>query len=132
MERTTEQRKKDVLKALSETRGIITDACRKAQVSRTQFYTWQKTDKEFDEAVKEVTEEAIDFVEGKLFELINGVTLGKTDETGELQIYEQPPCKVSTIFFLKTRAKHRGYIERQEVTGKDGANLVSIVVPDGI
>lgn len=132
MERTTEQRKKEVLDALSDTRGIITDACRKAQVSRTQFYTWQKTDPEFDEAVKQVTEEAIDFVEGKLFELINGVTLGKTDETGELHIYDQPPCKTSVIFFLKTKGKDRGYIERQEVTGKDGANLVTLVVPDGI
>ena len=27
------------------------------------------------------------------------------------------------IFFLKTKAKHRGYIERQEITGKDGDNL---------
>lgn len=132
MERTTEQRKKDVLKALSETRGIITDACRKAQVSRTQFYTWRDTDEEFKKELDDITEEAVDFVEGKLFELINGVTLGRTDETGEMHIYEQPPCKTSAIFYLKTKGKHRGYIERQEVTGKDGENLVTLVVPDGI
>ena len=72
MERTTEQRKKDVLKALSETRGIITDACRKAQVSRTQSYTWRDTDEEFKKELDDITEEAVDFVEGKLFELING------------------------------------------------------------
>jgi transposase-like protein len=27
------------------------------------------------------------------------------------------------LFFLKTQGKSRGYIERQEVTGKDGASL---------
>lgn len=29
----------------------------------------------------------------------------------------------ATIFFLKTQAKDRGYIERQEITGKDGDAL---------
>ena len=29
----------------------------------------------------------------------------------------------ATIFFLKTQAKDRGYIERQELTGKDGESL---------
>lgn len=27
------------------------------------------------------------------------------------------------IFFLKTKGKHRGYIERSELTGKDGTDL---------
>jgi len=29
----------------------------------------------------------------------------------------------SIIFFLKTRGKERGYVERQEITGKDGGEL---------
>ena len=28
------------------------------------------------------------------------------------------------IFFLKTKAKHRGYVERHEYTGKDGKDIV--------
>ncbi len=34
-----------------------------------------------------------------------------------------PQYQTSRIFFLKTQAKDRGYVERQEVTGKDGGPM---------
>lgn len=34
----------------------------------------------------------------------------------------------AVCFFLKTQAKHRGYIERQELTGADGNELIVKVV----
>jgi len=34
----------------------------------------------------------------------------------------------SMIFFLKTQGKKRGYIERQEITGEDGNELVIKVI----
>jgi hypothetical protein len=33
----------------------------------------------------------------------------------------------ATIFYLKTQGKQRGYIERQEVTGADGAPIIEII-----
>jgi hypothetical protein len=33
----------------------------------------------------------------------------------------------ATIFFLKTQGKRRGYIERQEVTGAEGAPIIEII-----
>jgi hypothetical protein len=38
------------------------------------------------------------------------------------------------IFYLKTKGKHRGYVERQELTGKEGGDLTFRVVygDDGI
>ena len=110
----TEQNKEKVLEYLSKSKGIVTDACKMAGVGRTQYYAWLKDDPEFKERVKEVTEEAIDFVESKLFELINWVTVSEPGLDGPV-IYERPPCKTSTIFYLKTKAKHRGYVERTEV-----------------
>lgn len=117
-----DNRKKDVVKALQSCYGIVTDACKKADVPRSTYYKWLEEDAEFKAAVLDTQEEAIDFVEGKLFQKVNGVTIGKIQD-GELIVYEQPPSDTAIIFYLKTKAKKRGYIERHEVTGADGSEL---------
>lgn len=97
--------KKRVLEALEEAHGIVSIACKNAGIGRTSFYNWKNDDSEFAAAVEEVNESAIDHVEGKLFNRIDD-----KDTT-------------AIIFFLKTRAKKRGYVERQEHTGPDGESL---------
>src|SRR5690606_5307349 len=61
-------------------------------------------DPEFAEAVNEINEVSLDFVESTLFKLIAKGNVA------------------ATIFFLKTRAKRRGYTERNEIehTGRAG------------
>ena len=93
------------LSALDESHGIVMIAARNAGIARSTFYRWMDEDEKFKAAVEEIREAAIDHVESKLFSLIDG------GDTG------------STIFFLKTRAKKRGYIERTELTGADGKDL---------
>ena len=98
----------DKLKALAEldkVHGIVSAASKNANIARSTFYRWMDEDEKFKAAVDEIRESSIDHVESKLFELIDG------GDTG------------STIFFLKTRAKKRGYIERTELTGADGKDL---------
>jgi len=106
MANETNTLKKKVIDCLVKTKGIVTDACRMAGIGRTAFYEWLKDDPEFAAAVEDAKEQAIDFVEGRLFNLI------ENEDT------------TATIFFLKTRGKNRGYVERSEVTGKDGADLI--------
>ena len=98
----TEQHKKAVLEALEKSLGVVTTACKLVGIGRTQFYQWLKDDEDFARKVKDVENIALDFVESKLFENIRD---GKTSET---------------IFYLKTKGKNRGYVERQEITGADG------------
>ena len=98
----TEQHKKAILEALEKSLGVVTTACKKVGVGRTTFYGWLKEDKEFAEKVNDIQNIALDFVESKLFENIRE---GKTSEM---------------IFYLKTKGKKRGYVERQEITGADG------------
>ena len=92
----TELNKKTVIAALNASLGVVSTACKRAGVSRTQFYEWIKTDEEFKSSVDEISDIAIDFVESRLFKRI---------EDGDT---------TSIIFFLKTKGKARGYVERAE------------------
>lgn len=107
--------KKALLEALESSLGIVTKACRVVECSRKTFYQYCRDDPEFDEAVKEVGNVALDFAESKLFEKIEGVTVSKgKDEQGEEIIYKTPPSDTAIIFYLKTKGKKRGYIEKFE------------------
>jgi hypothetical protein len=107
--------KKQFLKSLEEAYGIISTACNNQHISRQTFYNWKKDDPEFAEAVEDINQAAIDHVESKLMEKVNGVTIGKYDNEGELSTYELPPSDTAIIFFLKCKAKKRGYVERTEL-----------------
>ena len=107
----TEQHKKAMLKALEKSLGVVTTACKAAKVGRTQFYEWLKVDKEFAAAVKDVENIALDFAESQLHSQIHG---GNTS---------------ATIFYLKTKGRNRGYVERQEIAGvKDQPVEINVVL----
>jgi len=91
------QNKAKVLKALSRSHGIIKDACKAGKISRVTFYEWKNTDKEFSSGVHEILEDQIDEVESQL---LKGIRKGK---------------ETSQIFFLKCKAKNRGYVDRSEI-----------------
>ena len=93
----TTKKKENFLKAIEHSYGNISDACKSISISRSTYYDWMEKDKEFKVTVDDIVEGVIDHVESKLFENIN-----KNDTT-------------SIIFFLKTRGKKRGYVERQEI-----------------
>jgi len=116
--------KKKMLLALCESHGIITEACRKTGYSRETFYRWCREDEEFKKGAEEAQEIALDFVEGKLFQKINGVLITSDDE--DKPIYEKEPSDTAIIFYLKTKGKKRGYVERQELVGDKDAPIVVI------
>ena len=97
-----EQTKKALLEALEKTLGIVTTACKVVGVQRGTFYRYYNEDKDFAKAVKEIENVVLDFAESQLHKQI------KDNNTS------------STIFYLKTKGKNRGYVERQEITGKEG------------
>lgn len=102
--------KKEILEALEEHQGIVTTACKSIGLARSTYYSWLSSDEDFKKAVDEIQEVAIDFVESKLMEKINGVTcMGKDD------VYDVPPSDTAIIFYLKTKGKKRGYVEKTEL-----------------
>lgn len=112
----SERTKEDILTALEMHHGIVSVACSAISLARSTFYNWVNTDTDFKAAVDEIQEVAIDFVESKLFEKINGVAVkkGETDDGKDI-VYDVPPSDTAIIFYLKTKAKKRGYIERSEL-----------------
>lgn len=107
--------KSKLLEALELSNGIVTSACASIGCPRSTYYKWLNEDAEFKAAVDEIQDVAIDFVESKLMEKINGVTTQTYNSKGEPVIYEQPPSDTAIIFYLKTKAKKRGYVERTEI-----------------
>lgn len=114
--------------ALEKSLGNVTDACKVVGIARNTHYTWMKEDEGYNEAVKSIGESAIDYVESKLFELIDGPVRTVMTEAGPADI-KDPPHPTAVIFFLKTRAKHRGYVERQEISGPDNTPVQIIIPP---
>jgi hypothetical protein len=90
----------DFLQAYEKSLGVLKTACEATNMCRKTIWEWRKKYPEFDDACHECEETAIDFVESRMFKKID--TGGKGSES-------------LIIFYLKTKAKHRGYIERQEV-----------------
>lgn len=101
----TKVNKKALINAMQKCLGVVTQACKMVDVSRDTYYTYYNDDIDFKRACDDCSEIALDFAESKLHK----------------QIEDNIPT--STIFFLKTKGKNRGYIERSELTGADGNAL---------
>jgi hypothetical protein len=87
-------RKRSLIDALESTMGIVSPACKKANVARGLHYQWMKEDPVYSEAFNDVMEMQIDFAESSLLKKI------KEGSTAE------------TIFYLKCKGKKRGYVEK--------------------
>lgn len=101
-------------------KGNVTNACASTGIGRTTFYRYLKDDESFRETVADIQEITIDHVEDKLFQRIDGIQMVKYGKEGEEIIYELPPDVTSIIFYLKTKAKHRGYVEKSQVEHQGG------------
>ena len=109
--------KENLLIALEKTLGNISLSCKKAGISRTEFYNLKNGDKVFSKQVDEIKEVALDFAESKLLENIKGNK------------------EASIFFFLKTQGKNRGYIERTEnvnIEKEDFGDLTDEQIMEGI
>lgn len=101
-----------MLEALEKSLGVVTTAAKAIGIDRTTHYKWIENDVLYKEAVESISDLALDFAESQLHKQI---------QNGEV---------TSTIFYLKTKGKKRGYIERSEIEnshtikGKPTINLV--------
>lgn len=107
----TKHNKKALIEAMTEALGIVTTACQTVGLSRKTYYDYYKNDKEFRSEIDDIADVALDFVEGKLLS----------------QIEENNPT--STIFYLKTKGKKRGYIEPQHEKMINAGVTINNIMP---
>lgn len=98
----TKLNKKRMLDALEKSLGIVTSAAKIADIHRSQHYEWINTDPAYKLAVDDLADMTLDFAESQLHRQIKE---GNT---------------TATIFYLKTKGKKRGYVERTEVVHETG------------
>ncbi len=110
MDKNRHIKKEAILKALENSLGVVTLACKQADIPRSTYYNWLKEDNEFAKSVKEIENIALDFAESQLHTQIKD---GSTS---------------ATIFYLKTKGKKRGYIERSELDLSSGEEPIKINV----
>lgn len=85
------------LNALIRNKYHVTKTCEETGISRMTYYDWTRKNPKFKAKMEDLREQEIDTFEDAFRELIE----------------DRNPAAV--MFGLKTRGRHRGYIDRQEV-----------------
>jgi hypothetical protein len=97
--------------ALKNHKGFITQAAKALGISRSHLHHLINRHPTVKEALTDAREEMKDFTEGKMYQKI-----ADGDTT-------------MIIFYAKTQMKDRGYVERQEIVGKDSGPVEVVISP---
>jgi len=93
----TDKQQKAMIHAMEKSLGIVTTACRNVGIARDTHYRWMRDDDSYRASIESIEGMTLDLAESKLHEeILQGNT-------------------AAIIFFLKTKGKKRGYVEKQEV-----------------
>lgn len=103
---TSTVRKRSMLKALEKSLGVVTTAAKSAGIDRQTHYNWMEKDPNYKAAVESIADIALDFAESQLHENM------------------RKGSDAATIFYLKTKGKKRGYVEKSELDISGGMKIV--------
>lgn len=92
-----EQLKKAMIEAMRNSLGIVSTACDRVGISRTTFYEYYNNDAQFKADIDSIEDYVIDRVESRLH---TNIKLGDV---------------TSIIFYLKTKGRKRGYVEKHTI-----------------
>ena len=85
-----------MVEAMTKSLGNVSISTKEVGIARTTHYEWYNEDKEYKQQIDDIENITIDFVENALLKNVM-----KGDNT-------------AIIFYLKCKAKHKGYVERTE------------------
>ena len=90
-------KKKAMMEALITSMGNITTSAKKASICRLTHYDWLEKDEVYRQEYESLDDMECDFYRTALHQLVKEKNV------------------TAVIFGLKTKGKHRGYVERQEI-----------------
>ena len=93
---STIARKRLMIEALQNNFGLVTQSSKIAGIHRDTHYAWYDSDEKYRKIVDAIPDMNLDLAESKLKEWID-----KGDKT-------------AILFYLKTKGRNRGFIERSE------------------
>lgn len=100
------------LDALKGNLGIISKAADEVNIHRNTHYLWMRTNEAYAAEVEAIENDCIDVVENAL---MNNILAGDV---------------ASIIFYLKTKAKARGFIEKTEVDNNTTLKVAQPIIID--
>ena len=99
------------IKAIKDSRGFVTTIAKRLDCTRANVYKLIKKYPTVRQALEDERESMKDVAETQLF---------KNIEDGK---------EVSLIFYLKTQAKDRGYIEKQQIEHSGSVENKMVIIP---
>ncbi|HXG94128.1 MAG TPA: hypothetical protein VNN73_17425 [Blastocatellia bacterium] len=106
-----------VIEAIRKTKGLVTLAAKSLGCDPDTIRNYARRYKSVSAAIREQRESVTDIAEASLFTAI------------------QQGCAWAVCFYLKTQGRERGYVERRELTGAEGAPIPIAIIevrgPDG-
>lgn len=103
----TKHSAEDILVAVKNSKGVIGAIATRLNVDRTTIYNYMERFVTVKQAIENEREGMKDFAEGKLFKHIKDDNL------------------TALIFYLKTQASDRGYVERLRIEGNIQLSIVN-------
>jgi hypothetical protein len=104
---------KTIIDVYEKKQGNVTETAKSLNITRKTFYDWLQKDKELKREIEIIDDSLLDFAESQLRLLMRGIP--KLDIEGKLIDWIVRPDNTSIIFYLKTKGKKRGYIEKTEI-----------------
>ena len=106
-ETQTIKNKERLVEAMIKCLGIVTQACKMADLSRETFYRYYRDDSEFAEAIDDVENIVLDYAESKLHKLIDG-----GDTAATLFLLNFICFFAHSANMLRVKGRHHEKIER--------------------
>lgn len=97
----TELVKKEFPKILERSLGIVTHACKKAEILTETYYRWRKSDPAFARACDEAQHSVLDYTESIFFQHMANVNVPAQSLT-------------ACIFYLKNKGRSRGWNDEKK------------------
>lgn len=110
----TIDKKLKAITLLSESFFNVSWVCKQIDIQRRSLNRWRENDPEFQRACSDIQEEIYDEAE---------VLLQKKMRENDT---------ASLIFFLKTKVKGRGYVEKREIEHSGESVKINVIIPEEV